>query len=487
MPFPNDKKGELPQVFDAEDERIAFGRQSPYATPTIPSQSIEPTAQTAPAATSTSAPVPQPSTPSSFPTERPSAPQALPHSQNEHSYNSQDGHVAVDVPPPAYEDVVQRRQSRPPQQHYQPDEDNNTSPSAPLLGRSPTADYSSIPATSNTPITRAAPSHSPSISGSSTSDDSERPRRFNKFWFWFIIIIIVLLLIGEKDENMSEKCRNPASRTLADYLISPDYTDFTVTMANMPSYIVVDQGGSDELDEGMTRISAIATASDQEDLQNIGHEIKHEQYGRAVKASFTHSSNKVAPECLETMLRITFPTSMEKLMRLRLRVNEGNITINLLEPNKTLPLQYLESTVITGHNYIRADVAQSTKVGGTKGTLKGEIVVRRELSANLIDGDVSLNLIQSPGVLVSSKINVVNGDIKVGMDENYEGSFKLKTTNGSVRVMNADPRKTRIKSSNKNAIEGWHTINGKEPVVSSDLVLSSLHGEATLSLRRIEI
>ncbi|KAF9345410.1 hypothetical protein BGX26_003158 [Mortierella sp. AD094] len=421
MSFPKDKKGELPQAFDAEDERKTFGQQSPYATPTLAAQSIEPTVPTAPVASSSSAPAtppqPQPSTPSASPIEQPSTPQTLPQSRNEHSYNPQGGHVAMEVPPPAYEEVAQHRQPRLPQQHYRPEEDNNTDPSAPLLGRTPAADYSSIPVSSNIPIARAADSHPPSISGSSTSEDSQRSRRFNKFWFWFIVVIIVLLILDRGEiEGSGGKCANQVSKTMTELQLAPDYTDFTVAMTNMPSYIIVDQRISNE-DEGIM-ITATATAFDREDLQNIRHEIVHDQYLGTIKLTYNRESSKAEPKCLKTTFTITFPPSMKKINRLKLMVNEGNVTVNLLEPNKTLSLQYLESTVITGHNYIKADVGNYIKVGGTVGTLRGEIAVRRDFSANLIDGDVSLNLIQSPGVLVSSKISVVNGNVNVGMAEN---------------------------------------------------------------------
>ncbi|KAF9107064.1 hypothetical protein BGX27_008891 [Mortierella sp. AM989] len=410
MPFPNDnKKDKTPEVFDADEERRTFGQQSPYATPILPAQPIEP-----PTPTPVSPTLAQPSTASSTqpltsPSVSSSSPQAQPQSQNAHSYNPQEGHVAMDIPPPAYEEVAQPRA---PQIQYQPEQDSNSSPSVPLLGRPPTTEYSTIP------IPRVT-SRPTSVSGSSTSStESQRSRKYDKFWLLFFLVVIVLLILDGSDSKggSGDKCEGDflIRRNLTDYVLDPEVVDFTVTMTNLPSYIFVEQEKGDEYVQGSTKFIIEASASDRDDLQSISHEIKQD-YNGILKASITRTSNKIEPECLKTTVRIIFPPSMKRIRRLKFMVNEGNITVDLLNPGQEMKVDSLISTVITGHNHIRADVPTSIRLGGSVGTLTGEIVVRGELAANIVDGSVALNLIQSPGVLVSSKVNVINGDIKVGM------------------------------------------------------------------------
>ncbi|KAF9201384.1 hypothetical protein BGZ49_008367 [Haplosporangium sp. Z 27] len=446
MPFPKDKKDVPHESFNHEEERKAFGQQRPYATPTLTAQELEPTTT---ASTSTSAlPSALPSAPSPNVSHvshhvSPSAPQTQPQSRNEHSYNPQEGHVSTDVPPPAYEEVAHPRA---PQFEYQPDVDDNSNsnPSAPLLGQAPATEYSAIP------IPRAA-------STRGKGDDE-----------------------GCRDKDLM-------TRNLTDRLLASDYTDFSVIMSNMPSYIIVDQEKEDQ-NQGLIRFIVEASSSEREDLQTIRQDIKLDKYDRSVKASILRAADKEEPECMKTTVKIIFPLSTKRVRRLKLMVNEGNITVNLLDPTDTITqVDRLESTVITGHNYIRADVASLAKFGGTVGTLKGEIKVRKELTVTVVDSDVALNLIPDSSSTVSNKITTNNGNIDIGLHEDYEGAFKLSTTFGYVDVLNTDPLRTHISTRSETVIKGWHTLQGKEPLSPSELTLTTMKGRASLSLKPINI
>ncbi|KAF8977192.1 hypothetical protein BGZ46_007576 [Entomortierella lignicola] len=481
MSFPKDKKDVPHESFDHEEEQKTFGQQQPYATPTLTAQELDPTTT---ASTSTSAlPSALPSAPSPnvSPVSHhvsPSAPQTQPQSQNEHSYNPQEGHVSTDVPPPAYEEVAHPRA---PQFEYQPDvDDNSTSnPSAPLLGQAPATEYSTIP------IPQAASTRA----SSSMSSDSQRSRGSSCFWLFFFLVVLLLIVDNITQGGDDEGCRDEdlMTRNLTDRLLASDYTDFSVIMSNMPSYIIVDQEKEDQ-NQGLIRFIVEASSSEREDLQTIRQDIKLDKYDRSVKASILRAADKEEPECMKTTVKIIFPLSTKRVRRLKLMVNEGNITVNLLDPTDTITqVDRLESTVITGHNYIRADVASLAKFGGTVGTLKGEIKVRKELTVTVVDGDVALNLIPDSSSTVSSKITTNNGNIDIGLHEDYEGAFKLSTTAGYVDVLNTDPLRTHISTRSETVIKGWHTLQGKEPLSPSELTLTTMKGRASLSLKPINI
>ncbi|KAG0302595.1 hypothetical protein BGZ98_007371 [Dissophora globulifera] len=432
-----------------EDEQHTFGNQSPYATPsaTLHSEDPVPESSAAIARPTPAAASPQPSTPQT--------------------------------------DVVTPRAPQLPYGGDSRNDEDSASPSAPLLGnRPPVAAYSTIP----------IPPSQPGISGDeeSIAGDAERASRFNKFWLVFLICIVLLLILDDsKGADGQDRCGGQIryTRNVTDLSLSPDIVDFTVTMSGMASHIIVNQAGEEGPTPGITRLIVEASATDREDVNAIRREVQQDRSDGSLKASVVGGSGAEHPECLRTIVKIIFPPSITHIRRLKLLIKEGNITVNLLDMNRHIQVDELYTRVITGYTFIKADVPVNTYLGGGFGTIKGRIIAGRELKTNLVDGDVSLNLLQKDiKDVMEAKVDVRNGNINVGLPTPYQGTFKLVTAKGHVGIPYRDPARTHVSRETEQTIQGWNSENGKEPRwPSSDLKLVTINGGVSLSMTDIVI
>ncbi|KAF8934679.1 hypothetical protein BGZ58_005503 [Dissophora ornata] len=456
MSSQKDRKGNEPDVVLPEDERLTFGRQSPYATSSTPSHpEVEPVGSTAAPATSAS---PATRAPESHITDAP--------------------HPTMDAPPPAYEEVAVPRAPQLPYNSNPDNEEHNSNPSAPLLGRPPAVAYSAIP---------IQPARSTASMSSNSTNNPERTGLFNKSWLIVFAFVLLLLIINDSMVTGGmDRCggRLRYTRNMTDINLSPDINDFTVTMSGLASYIIVDQATEEGLVPGTTKLIIEASSSDREVISVIKRDIKQDLTDGSLKATITGSPAAEDPECLRSTVRITFPPSMKTVQRLRLLIKEGNVTIDLLGAHQNVQVNELYTRVISGQSIVKADVPVEAYMGGSFGTMKGRIVVGQELRVNLVDGSVALDLAQKRQEDVTeSRIEVKNGNIDVGLVTPYLGTFKLETLQGQVDVLHPDPARTHLSHVSSKSIRGWNSLTGKEPVgPTSELMLGTRNGKVALSM-----
>ncbi|KAG0203784.1 hypothetical protein BGX28_004064 [Mortierella sp. GBA30] len=473
MSFPKDKKGAVehsPEVVTPEQEREFFGQQAPYATTSTPSNAWHSTEAD-----------PSRVIPTGIPTAsspvHPAGPQ-LHHYSTTQNHEAQ-GHPTADAPPPSYEEVAQ---SRAPQTNYRDalNHEGDTSPTTALLARPSANGYSSVQIPPPRPPSPSANSHS--------VPDPDRARRFNKFWLLFFVVVLFLLLLdNDKRLDNEEECmgRPRYTRNLTDYNILSSINEFTVTMTNMASYVVVEQAPADS-DVTLTKLIVEGSGLDREDVSGITRSVTQDS-DTSYKVSLTQRSDA---ECLRGTVKIILAPGMTSLQRLKVAINEGNLTINLLDPQwpQRIQVRELDSKVITGHSNVRANINVWGRLGSSVGTITGEILVGKELQVAMIKGDVTLNIAQSSEKnVIVSKVEVVNGNARVGLSTPFEGEFKVDTVNGSANV-DPDPSRTHFTSVTNKVVKGWNSANNKAPSSpTSSLRVQTRNGNASLSMKPIEL
>ncbi|KAG0256654.1 hypothetical protein BG011_004381 [Mortierella polycephala] len=285
------------------------------------------------------------------------------------------------------------------------------------------------------------------------------------------------------------------TRNLTDFELSPTLDDFRVTMSGMVGYVIVEQAQDDANVQGTTKLIIEGSGADREDVNTINRFVKQDEFDNSVTVGITRFPGVGYPDCLRVVVKIIFPSLKTNVRRLKIAVGEGNVTVNLLENGHghgrnrpSIQVQELDSRVITGHSHIRADVPTWIRLGGSVGTMMGEVVVGKEMSVAMVDGNVSLNLVQrSENNKMESKIAVANGNLRIGLPTPYKGAFKLQTLEGKVDVQNQDPARTHLTAVTDSSITGWSSSMGKEPSSASELKLNSRSGYVTLSMARIDV
>ncbi|KAF9179580.1 hypothetical protein BGZ51_006828 [Haplosporangium sp. Z 767] len=363
----------------------------------------------------------------------------------------------------------------------------------------PGTQYSTIP------IPPPVPSYSPSLSSQSESDP-DRASRYNK-WSMILFLAIILLLILDNDKDSvpfdggdgDDLCggRWRFTRNLTDFELSPHLDDIRVTMSGMVSHVIVEQAQDNTNVRGTTKLIIEGSGADREDVNTINRFVKQDMSDNSVTVGITRFPGVGYPDCLRVVVKIIFPTFKTNVRRLKFAVSEGNVTVNLLENNNendhtrnrpSIQVQELDSRVITGHSHIHADVPTWIRLGGSVGTMTGEVVVGKEMSVAMVDGNVTLNLVQRhENNKMESKIAVNNGNIRIGLPTQYEGTFKLQTLDGKIDVQIQDPARTHLTTITDTSITGWSSSMGKEPYTASELKLSSRSGDVTLSMARIDV
>ncbi|KAF9081027.1 hypothetical protein BGX23_001382 [Mortierella sp. AD031] len=324
-----------------------------------------------------------------------------------------------------------------------------SNPSAPLLPPSgpPATSYSAIPSAPATPYTRGSPR---SIYGE--SDDGSH--RFNKFWLIFLAVVVLLSITVDDDNKLAT--------------------------------VIVEQRNyeGDELAKAIFSIDA--TGRDRDDLGTVAHELHIDPSRGHMFGFVTRKPGADPSDCISVVIRVSIPPSMSLIDRLRITVNEGNATMDMLRPDMSLKIKELASRVVTGYTRIDANV-DKLQLGGSFGKIEGSVVVGDSMTVLMVEGDVALDVSQSAQT-IDGKVNVTKGNIDIALTQQttpYVGTFQLETGSGEVEVHNADARTTRLKYKSHKLIKGWVSLTGREPHGKmSSLKLSTHQGSADLDLAR---
>ncbi|KAG0367149.1 hypothetical protein BGZ54_004324 [Gamsiella multidivaricata] len=360
--------------------------------------------------------------------------------------------------------------------------------STPLLGQAPATPYTTIPVPPVQPT-------------SQRESSSEASSKWSRFWLVFFFVIVVLSVIDDNtttggdrdgdDRSGGDKCGGKSRYTtiIASADLQSDISDFSVISNGMASHVVVDQTAEGDSTSGMTKLTIEASGTERDDLRTIRHEVKQDSTYGTMKATVTGVSGSDRPECLRTVVRISFPPTKRTVERIKLYVVEGNVTVELLDPKKPLQVSELDIKVITGHSLVNADVLSLARIGGSVGSIRGDIVVGSEFSALMVDGHISINLVQkSEQDAMESKVETNNGNIIVGLPTPYVGEFKVETTNGKAQLVDFDSKRTHVSYVSPTMVKGWSSATGKSPGYSSSFIkLVTRNGRPTLSMKRIEL
>ncbi|GJJ68461.1 hypothetical protein EMPS_00807 [Entomortierella parvispora] len=476
-----DRKTVLPPSQDVlEDERATFGDQAPFASAS-PSQ---PSPLDASSSVTNGLQSPRDIVPSQPTT--PSAP-----SQSTLGRNPQEADPTPDVAPPSYEEVARSSPHDP--YRTSPRGGGQNNPSTPLMsGDHPRpSTYSSIP------VPPPAVPYTPSLNGSIRSN-SERASRFNKFWIVFFLVVVLLAFTddesregddgsggggshGKTCEERATYVRNMTALNVADTL-----TDFSIFASGLPVKVVFEQSLDDSPDAPNTIFSHVeARAMNREDVMTLRSSFLMDPDTSIVKVTINRLGSA---KCVQVLVKFILPRSVKSISNIKISLTEGSTLINLLEKDRP-PVQVgvMDIRVINGESNVRALVAKDAKVGGSVGKIQGELVVGKEFSVIMVDGNVTMNLSPAQG-RIEGKVTVSNGNIQVGLPPTYEGVFKLETRNGALDVINRDPQRTVVTVQEPRLVRGYNSALGKEPRgATSEVRLEMRNGNASLSMKHIEL
>ncbi|KAF9316837.1 hypothetical protein BG003_001497 [Podila horticola] len=434
MPFPFDSKGVAPSAPSApsepsesiaDEEHSTFGQQAPYA--------------------------------SSASGVAPYGPQGLTEPSNNHfdHLNPQENQ-ADQAPPPTYDEVT--RAPGAPQlpysnhnsnnnSHYgdQPEGSENHNPSAPLLapGTQGSNGYSSIP-----PPVRP---YASSVSSYASSSDPDRARRFNKFWIIFFAVVLILL-VTDNDRQVG--------------------------------YITVEQ----DTKASFTQFFSEVYASDRDRLRSIKPTVLQSEETGQFTFGTSATANYQDSGCVFANIRVVFGGQLQKIRRLKIASMEGNVTINMLDEGQAEILE-LDSRVITGHSFIRVKVSGGAKIGGSVGSIRGDLMLGKDFAVNMVDGSVAVNLAKAPSSRVmQGKVVVSQGNVTVGLVPHYDGVYSVETGDGDVELQNIDVERTVVTKQTSTKIVGWNSADRREPRgPTSELKVKTADGNAILSFKPIEL
>ncbi|KAF9393724.1 hypothetical protein CPC16_001300 [Podila verticillata] len=445
MSFPINSKATAPSAPTsiADEEQVTFGQQAPFA------------------AASSLAPFPKAST------EHPQA-----DTMNQ----------AYQAPPPTYDEVTRApgAPQMPNNNSYsdQPESSEHHSPSAPLLapGAQGSNGYSSIPP----PPPR---SYASSVSSYTSSTDPDRARRFNKFWIIFFAVVVILLIFDDdRQEGVCSEDRM-LRRIASNYHCSDALVDFTINVSGVEGLITVEQ---DENAKN-TLFSAEVVASDRDRLFSIKPSLQQSEKDGIFLSSTTTNAKYQGAGCVYINLRIVFAGHHKQIRKLKIASLEGNVTINMKDSQAEF--LELESKVITGHSVINAKVSSNAHIGGSVGSIRGDLVLGKEFAVNLVQGPVILNLAKAPSSrAMQGKVVATQGNVTVGLVPHYEGVYTVESAAGEVALQNINADRTVITKQSSTRITGWNSEDRREPKgPTSELKVQTTRGNAILSFTPMEL
>ncbi|KAG9064356.1 hypothetical protein KI688_003544 [Linnemannia hyalina] len=367
MAASKDRKGVNPSVLIPEEEQSTFGQQSPYAVGFNDRQ------------------------------------QAANRQQLLLRNNTQQQHQQYlsQYPPNRVHSIILK--------NYYGDNNNHgyTNPSAPLLPSSgpPATSYSTIPPA--TPYTPGSPR-------STYGDSDDGSRRFNKFWLIFLAVVVLLSITVHDEDDDSGNGSCGFTRPILSHSIPLKINDMFISSNGVTTTVILEQRDHAGEDPDMSEIAIFGTARDRDEfkkklLVQSGVDPSTGQLRLELYKDPGFESN----DCMSVTIRLSLSPRMRVMEKLKIIVDEGDVTLAMLLPNHPLQIKDLSTRVVTGYTRIDADVMAMT-LGGSVGLIEGNVVVGPSMSVLMVDGYVSLNVTQSTDVM-TGKIIVTNGNIDVGL------------------------------------------------------------------------
>lgn len=131
-------------------------------------------------------------------------------------------------------------------------------------------------------------------------------------------------------------------------------------------------------------------------------------------------------ECLSAQVKFVLPPSVQLIKAIKIALTEGSTWIKLknekaVEGSQEVTIADLNVRLITGESHIWATVSSALKLGGSVGSIQGDLVIGNDFSVTMVDGQVALNLSPKDGGFMQGKVTVSNGDIKVGLVREERG------------------------------------------------------------------
>ncbi|KAG0030736.1 hypothetical protein BGZ82_007305 [Podila clonocystis] len=387
-------------------------------------------------------------------------------------------------PPPTYEEVT--RAPGAPQLPYSVHNNSNNSnygdqletsdpqsPSAPLLapGTQRSNGYSSIP----------GPPVRPYASSVSYPD---RARRFNKFWIIFFVVVLILYVSNNDQQDGVCQEDSLMRRNLATYTCVDSLVDFKITVSGVEGFITVEQDAK----ANATEFFAEVYASDRDRLRSIKTPVmQNEKTGEFISSTFA-AANYEGSGCVFANIRVVFGGQLKQVRRLVIASMEGNVTINMMGEGQAEILE-LDSRVITGHSSIRVKVPGKAKIGGSVGSIRGDLELGKEFAVNMVEGNVAVNLAKSPSSrAIQGKVVVAQGNVTVGLVPHYDGVYTVETNDGDAELQNLDAERTVVRKHTGTKITGWNSADRREPrSPTSELKVQTTDGNAMLSFKPIDV
>lgn len=154
-------------------------------------------------------------------------------------------------------------------------------------------------------------------------------------------------------------------------------------------------------------------ASDRDRLLSVKPSIEQsEEYG--IFRSTTTNAKYQDPGCLYINLKIVFAGHHKQIRKLKFASLEGNITINMKDSQAEI--LELDSRLITGHSAVSAKVSKNAHIGGSVGSIRGDLVLGKEFTISMVQGPVVLNLAKAPSsIAMQGKVVVNQGNVTVGL------------------------------------------------------------------------
>lgn len=161
----------------------------------------------------------------------------------------------------------------------------------------------------------------------------------------------------------------------------------------------------------MSEITVFGTGRDRDEYRKIILQTGVDPSTGQVKLELY--KNPGPNDCMSATIRLSLSPRLRVLEKLKIVVGEGNVTLAMLLPSHPLQIKDLNTRVVTGYTRIDANVTVMA-LGGSVGSIEGNVVVGPSMSVLMVDGYVSLNVSQSTDVM-AGKVIVTNGNIDVGL------------------------------------------------------------------------
>lgn len=166
-------------------------------------------------------------------------------------------------------------------------------------------------------------------------------------------------------------------------------------------------------DPDMSEFAIFVTGRDRDDFRKISSNAGVDPSRNHFIAEFTTKPQSGPTDCMSATIRFSLSPRMRVMERLKIVVDEGNVTLAMLLPSHPLLVKELNTRVVTGYTRVNANVT-AMALGGSVGSIEGNMVVGSTMSVLMVEGYVSLNVSQSTDVM-TGKVSVTNGNIDVGL------------------------------------------------------------------------